>query len=90
MQFVCNCIDHSREEINQSPVSRLDVDTEICISEPRSQSSDNQGRKSVFNIGGYNLEFRSIFRSFETLEGVIENFRAEKTLFIFEKRSFIP
>ena len=47
---------------------------------------NHQGRKSVFNIGGYNLEFRSIFRSFETLEGMIENFRAEKTLFIFEKR----
>ena len=35
---------------------------------------------------GYNLEFRSIFRSFETLEGMIDNFQAKKSLFTLETR----
>ena len=41
------------------------------------------GRKSVFNIGGHNLELRSIFRSLETLEGMIDNFYAKNCYYNF-------
>ena len=49
------------------------------------QGMTKQGRKSVFNIGGYYLELMAIFRSLETLEGMIDNFQAKKLLFTLEK-----